>query len=364
MNRYADIRFSGIGYTVLFDNKMKYLSSDNEQIAARILSCNAVKTAAKINRGCIKSFEHRFSYGTVRYRAVFEPFFERFYICRVYPEDCYIRCAYSELYKSISDIRDLAAVSVSENEKFNEAVISASDEEKYGEFYSDVRERSERIFSIASSILKIYDSKHIYEYVPIQKLLEKSQKQLRRNNSILNKQIAFNNDIKYGVAKMNYVLFDAALSGIARILYKCMEENDNAIISLSEKDKSSITIKAFLEHASSFDESALEYDINVLKSIFESIEGTVVISEPEDGLLIKGFVPAALSNFYNRIKYVRMFETTADALDRELQGLAESLVPHNSNVYEFNAPPAGVYTDISMLIWDITVYKMYEGLIV
>ena len=106
MSAYENVKFSQLGYTFIFDDDFRCLYSDSNSMAERLKGCRSIRNAMIVNRGRCQPFEHRFSFGKVRYRAAFIPFFEFCYICRVYPEDCYMRCAYSELYKSIFDIRN------------------------------------------------------------------------------------------------------------------------------------------------------------------------------------------------------------------------------------------------------------------
>lgn len=364
MSTYENVRFSKLGFTFIFDRNMLCLYSDNGDMARRLCGCRAIKTAAKINKGRCASFEHRFSFDGIRYRAAFTPFFEMCYICRVYPEDCYIRYAYSELYNNIADIRTHAAVSVSETDRFAAEILASSDEDKYGSFADGEKERSERIFSVASSVLKMFDSEHIVEYVPVAKCLERTAGIITKNNSLLKKKLVIEIDVRQSVARMNYVLFEAMLSCIARVYYKCMNDGGETVVRIVGKDSGKINVNASYSCDDKLAETLPEYDIKVLKCLSECLGGSAGIVLEENSFSVNVSVPAALSNYYNRIRSSR--NDSVDAEEEVSQQLRYSgLFSADPGAgKKFYASSAEYVLDLSAMISDIAMKDIYDTLIV
>ncbi len=359
----TDVKYSQIGYTFIFDRQMNCLYCDSGSMAERLKSCRSIKNAMEVNKGSFRPFEYRFSFGKVRYRAVFTPFFASCYICSVYPEDSYLRCVYSEFYKSIFYLRTLSAVSVSETQLFEESIITNSDEEKYGGYTAGEKERSEKMLLYSSSLLKMLDNEHIVEYIPISERIENSCKAIGKSTDILNKKIEFDIDIRQSVARMNYILFEAALSGIARIIYGFMLKDDNACIRISGKPDGTIEINGSYEAGRPLDNNISEHDKGVLKCIIECLSGRSTFTLSERKFTVNAVVPAALSNYSNRVKNAGMYKKQSEEVEYDPLGLAGLFTSVPEKNARFHAPEHPYNVDVSTLLCNIAMQKYYEKLV-
>ncbi len=360
MSAYENVKFSQLGYTFIFDDDFRCLYSDSNSMAERLKGCRSIRNAMIVNRGRCQPFEHRFSFGKVRYRAAFIPFFEFCYICRVYPEDCYMRCAYSELYKSIFDIRNVAAVSVSEIQRFEEDMFSNSDEDKYGTFASGEKERSDKMLSVASSLLKMFDAAHTVDYVPIIECVGNSCDAIRKVSPILHKNIEFEVDIRRSVARMNYVLFDAALSGIARLLYRCMYQGDTAHIRIAGKSNGMLEVSGFYESDKPLCDEIPQHDIGILKCIFECLAGRLSFIITEKKFIVNASVPAELSDYTNRIRNAEMYQQSEGEVEYDPLGFAGLFSTDHEKPISFSASKIPYSVNISTMMCNIAMQTFYE----
>lgn len=356
---YKNVRFAKIGYTFIFSNDGTCRYSDDSDMAARLIGSRGFRTALKTRGKSCEPFEHRFLFGGIRYSADFHPFYGVSYICRVYPEDCYLKHAYSGLYNSIADLKAIAATSVAENAKFSEILKDGSYGEEIVGYADREGKRSQRVLDLTSDILKMFDSEHIVEYVPIIDCLENTCDILGKNNGIFGKNINFKIDISRGVAKMNYVLFEAALAGISRILYKCMDTGDESEVLIKERKNGSISVTAAYTAKNGLTAEIPEYDIMIMKCLCESLDGKASADLSGDTLTIKALIPAELSNYYNRLRSGISEVDEEHPGEYEKRGFSAILASDYGRYRKFRAYRQEFVPDLTRMIIDIAMNEIY-----
>ena len=365
MSVYRNVRFAQIGYAAIFDNEKQLFSSDRNALMKYLEKQVSVRTAMKINIESLKSFEHRFSYCKVRYRATFTPFHENFFLCRVYPEDSYMKCAYSDLYKYISDMRMNAAEMVCTARRLDEDLCSKGEDGELRDHAKKLLEAAEKEYASASEILKMFDKQHIFEYVPIVLNLERTKKRIRLNNDIMKRNVVLDVDIKQSVARVNYLLFEACITCLAKLYYKTLQEGETATLRVRGTDTGSLSVRTEYEFGNKINEADIELDIRLIKCIFEALDGSSVLDIMGNRLVFRGEVPVSLSNYFNRIKGIYQEFDENEPYEPEEENIFDpALAKRDRNrPLELHSNTTVYKEDMLELMWSIAMNSLYEKLI-
>ena len=106
MSAFAkDIQFGNIGYSCIFSSEMNIYFSDNKDLFTSLCRKRRISAASLIGQAAAGLCEHRFTYEGVRYRAIFVPIYNRNFLCICYPEDCFLKNSFSDIYNSVNDVR-------------------------------------------------------------------------------------------------------------------------------------------------------------------------------------------------------------------------------------------------------------------
>ncbi len=362
MSVYENVRFAQIGYSAVFDKEKKCFSSDDNELMRRLEKQAGIRTAMKINLGNLKSFEHRFSYRKIRYRATFTPFHERFYLCRVYPEDCYMKHAYSELYKSISDIRMNAAEMICSVKKLDERLISINAGELRS-YTSFLLSSAEKEYACATEILGIFDKQHIFEYIPIVKYLAGTAERIKKNNAIIGKRVILETTLNKSVARVNHILLEAAVSCIVKFFYKILQKDEEVLLRITGTDSGELRMKADFESKTALNIEELGMDIGLIRCVFEALDGKAVIDIDGNKISLRGEVPVSLSNYFNRIKGIYEEFDENELYDPEQKNILNAPESDKNKYYALHSRKSEYREDLLELIWNIAMNSFYEEII-
>lgn len=360
MSVYENVRFAQIGYAAVFDRERKRFWADENYLTKHLEKQISVRTAMRINIENLKSFEHRFSLHKVRYRATFTPFYERFFLCRVYPEDSYMKCAYSELYKLISDMRMRAAEMICTLRKLDEHIIALGNDALCREHTAKLLSDAEKEYASATDIMKMFDKQHIFEYIPIKSYLEKTRKRIRQSNSILGKNVALEVDLKHSVARVNYVLFEAAISCLVKLFYKILQPDESVTLKLKGTESGSISVRTEFFADAPIDMSDTELDVSLIKCIFEALDGVSVLDITGNRIVFKGDIPVSLSNYFNRIKGIYEDFDENEYYDPEARSIMNIDESYKNKPFILHSRPNQYNGDLLELVWNIAMNSLYE----
>jgi len=356
VSAYENIRFSGIGYTVVFGKNLDITYCDSGAPVDAVRRSPKVMAAAKIGLAALNSFEHRFMSEGIRYRAAFNPFYENCCLCRIYPEDCYLKRAYSELYRYISDMRMIAVGMTSAAERLEGMIYANSDEDKYSCETAELRKAAEKEYSFATEVLKLFDTQHIFEYIPIVQCLRNTYEYVSKSNEVIGKYIYFDVDVRQSVARMNYPLFETALASVIRIFYRVMNDGENVTLRIKGTDTGTISLYAEYEFRDEIDQSELDMDIGIMRCSFEALDGRTELSTFRDHLIFRAKVPVSLSNYFSRVKESGAYSEN----ENTLKGFGRFIYTDEKYKSVLHSPMTGYRPELSSVIWDIALKSFYQ----
>lgn len=360
MSVYENVRFAQIGYAAVFDRKKECFSTDRSDLMKHLEKQIGVRTAMRINIEKLTSFEHRFSYSKVRYRATFTPFHECFFLCRVYPEDSYMKCAYSGLYKYISDMRMNAAEMICELRKLDEELGSSENGDTFRSHTAGLIAAAEKEYSTASDILRMFDKQHVVEYIPIVMYLDRTNERVRKNNSILRKNVILDISIRQSVARVNYMLFEGAITCLVKLFYKIMQKGESITLKITGTDSGSVSLKA--DCAVSAPVGNTDTDVGLLKCMFDALDGSAVLRMDDGKFIFRGEIPVSLSNYFNRIKGIYAESDESVFAEQNAGSVAAAGGRDRNKPYEFRSHQEKYEEDILDVMWSIAMNSLYQEL--
>lgn len=352
MKDYGNVRFSGLGYTCLFDRNLICRFTDNDAISGLLARSRRVRAAYRMHLGGTGVFEHRFISGGVRYRSVFQPFFDMFCLCRIYPEDCYMKQSYSELYRYISDIRMSSAQTLALVKRTEERICSYNDREKYDDLTGELTASAEKIFSASGSVLKLFDTERIFEYIPLERNLSVTNEFIRKNNALLGRHIELDVELSRGVARMNYAIFEAALLSVIRVFYRVMRSGDSMKLHISGGENGALLLSGEYGTEGLSKDHVPEHDADLLRCSFGCLNGRCRLYFSGEKLVFNAAVPAYLSNYFNRVRIYEDIAVSGEVPTADTKGVPS---PDLSSSRPSFSP------DLSALMWDIAMRELYEA---
>lgn len=352
MNNYGNVRFSGMGYTCMFDRNLVCRFSDNCELSGFLTRSRKVRTVYRLHIGGSGTFEHRFMTGGVRYRSVFQPFFDMFCLCRIYPEDCFMKQSYSELYRYVSDIRMCSAQTLALAKRTEERICSCNDCEKYDDLTGELTAAAEKMFSASGSVLKLFDTERVFEYIPLVRYLSATNEFIRKNNDLLGRHIELEAELTRGVARMNYAIFEAALLSVIRVFYRVMRSGDRIKLRITDSRNGDLLLSAEYTARGLSEDHVPKHDIELLSCSFGCLNGRCRLYFSGEKLVFRASVPASLSGYFNRIKD---HSDISDGAEDISDNITYMLSPDLRSARPSFSP------DLSALMWDIAMRELYEA---
>jgi hypothetical protein len=362
MDRIND-KFGRIGFNAIFDYDMKVAWSNEKRLFRKIASSNIFMEAYKTSAENREPFENLLTYNGVRFKAVFLPLTDRRYLCIAYPEDRFVRFAYSEMYMRIFNIRrsaeKIAAVSPDIYEVLKQ--FEASDDVM--KLIEDQTRFAESVKYDADSISRIFDADRMCEYVSIRDKIKETFSHIKKYNTIISRYVTFDADIDCSVAKINYSLFEAALLEIVRIMYKYLPEGGSGSIIIRGNRDIGIRVEISAQRRDDFDVKDIDYEVRDIKCAFEYLGGSSVVSLGNDGLFVRATAPAALSNFNCRVKSYDLTDAPEDDAYEILSGytgLTVDELKHTEGTVQFRSPVVEPEYPISEVLSDAVLRPLVE----
>ena len=312
MNSLTD-RFGRIGFTAIFDSDMRIAWCNEKRLFRKIASSEIFMKAYRLAAEDREPFENKLRHNGIVYKAVFIPVADRRYLCIAYPEDRFIRFAYSEMYMRIFNIRSCADKMIAGSPEISDAAKKCGVADEVMMLIDDQRRFAESVKYDADGIAKIYDADSMCEYVSIRGKIGETFRNIRKYNSILSRNITFDADIECSVAKINYSVFEAAVLGIVRMMYKVIPKDGSGCIIIRGRRESGLRITTSCG-ACSGDVCIkdIDYEIRDVKCAFEYLGGKAEIKLGENGLSVTAAAPANHSNFNCRVKSYELTDTPED----------------------------------------------------
>lgn len=351
--------FSNLGYSGIFSDKFELKWSDAPELFRKLASVKST-TASKMHAEKSEMFfEQQFTYNKVKYLASFHPITSFAYLCRIYPEEYFLKFAYSDLYTSIAEIRKDAVGIAADINILKEALAAEDMLDKYRDMIDEYLLHAEAIMSSAKGISDMFDISHLCEYVLITEKLSHTSSKFGKYNVQLGRSVDFTVNIKKSVARINYTVFESALIGIGKILYLILDRGDEAFLHITEKQNGSLAVYASAPYKADFDFVRLDHDIKMINCLFECLCGESKFFRSDDKLTVKATVPAYLSNYVNRIKAKDELYAEFDEYGRELTGFHSFISQRNGKV-EFHCPKEELAVDISDVLADVILGELID----
>ncbi len=352
MNAYDGVKYGRIGFTGILNHDLASVWNDAPALFRKISSLRSVLAAKALSDRLYVSFSHCFTYNKIRYCAVFTPLYDRYYICRIYPEDFYLKNAFSEMYDYICAVRTRALSSLLDARDFAERNSEIFRDQRFDDYMESQIRSYEEICSDAGNVLKLFDKSHMCEYVPIEKYLLYTNDHLKKFNSDNRKNVLLDLDISSPVARINYTLFESAIFLMVRIFYTVMEENDSAVIKVSSRQDGSLALSSSYRMRSPLDERKVNKEIKLLRCSLSELGGELRFYVCGDRLDMKSYVPASLSNYVSRIRKIdRNNKNSSDMF--ELRGIDDIFDSYEKNFVAFRSPKEQTDADVSSMLAEL-----------
>ena len=363
MNSLTD-KFGRIGFNAIFDTDMKVAWSNEKRLFRKIASSDIFMDAYRDAADNREPFENKLTYNGVRFKAVFIPIADRRYLCIAYPEDRFVRFAYSEMYMRIFNIRSCADKMIAGCPDILGSAKKCDVPDDVIKLIEDQLRFAESVKYDADGIAKIYDADRMCEYVSIREKIAETYGNIRKYNKILSRNVTFDADIECSVAKINYSVFEAALLGIVRMMYKYLPKGGSGRIIINGSRELGLRIGTSCDSRPDvFSIKDIEYEIRDIKCAFEYLGGSSEIFLGENGLSVKASAPASLSNFNCRVKSYDLTDTAEDDPYEILSGytgLTVDEIKHAEGSVQFRCPVIEPEYPISEVLADAMLRPLAE----
>lgn len=355
--------FSRVGYSCVFENNMDVVWSNNSRLFRKLVSTRLFSNSFKLASSLHSVFEFRLMCDGIRYRIQLLTLPDKRYLGVAYPEECYIKYSYSEMYMRMYNIKRNASNAIAAGLELKELLMAHDLPDEIIHLLETQIACEEAALCDSTSILKLFDTEHICEYVMIREKLENTHEQVKKYSCILGRKVSFDISFKSSVARINYIVLDTALLEIARVMFKYLPEGAEAVLHITERMKEALKIRTDIPRNHDFDTDEIDYEIRDLNCAFECLGGRIRVYHTKDTFVIDAYVPSHLSNYVNRVKS----GADPDAVNtgyEDLKGYGGILSPHkqnNSGYVIFRCPSSEPEIDVSWLLSDIMLTPLYHG---
>lgn len=359
MNTSDIYKFSRLGYCVIMTRELNMFWADVPELYKKLISLRGFKAAKDAAFPTDSPFEQRFTYSGVKYRALMLPLNDGHYMCRVYPEECFLKHSYSEMYSCVTGIKNDAVSMISGIEELKERLAGDGLLDEYRDLLDGQMKSAEAVLADSRSITKLFDTEHMCEYVPINTMLSFTVSRLKKFNIELGKTVDISVSIEKSVARINYTVFEAAVLGISKLLYMIMNAGGDADIRIKGRENGSISIYSSTAFNKKFDFNRIERDIRILNCMFESLSGHSRFYRADNNFIVKASVPAYLSNYVNRIKTDdEIFDNIEDV--PIINSLGSFMMYSDGNNVEFCSSKKQPEISVSVLLTEIILGELLD----
>lgn len=344
--------FSNLGYSGIISDKLEIKWSDAPVLFRKLVT---VKSTAAKKANAVKAdifFEQKFTHNKVKYLATFYPVTYSDFLCIIYPEEYFLKFAYSDLYSMISGIKADAIGIAADIDIMREILTQEGLLEKYRDTVDEYMTHAGSIITSTDSIIRMFDISHICEYVMISEKLDGTIRQLERYNNQLDKKVGFDVDIKKSVARINYTVFESAIMDLGKVLWSVLAPGEEAYLKITEKKDGSLSVSTSAPYSKDHDFPSIEHDIRIINCLFECLCGDSKFYKNDDKFIFKATVPAYLSNYVNRIKVRDEIFAESEDYGREITGFHSFISQRNGKI-QFHSHKEKYQADISTILADV-----------
>ncbi|MBO6302888.1 MAG: hypothetical protein J6N15_10670 [Ruminiclostridium sp.] len=344
-----------LSYTCFLNSEGKCIYTNNPAFFKRFLSNKKFREDFPEHAKAHKLYEQTYTSEGIKYRIDILPVSADRSLAFAYPEDCYIKLSYSEMYMRLFNINRYA-------NRINGTLVRLKDfinsgHEHTGEekrLVDDLENSAGQILDESSSVLGLFDLEYISRYVNIAEKLRHTEYCIAPYNNRYGKCIKFEYDIDRPVAKLNYTVLETAVFGTVALLYKSLPVKGTGKLKFRGNDKGELIITAKAKLREGFDRSAAENDIRTISCSFEALSGNSEVFIENGSISVYASVPAHLSNHVGRLD--SGLHSGGDDAER-LNGYSfiiapEEITEYDDKDYEFtlNSPRKDHKSDFSVML--------------
>lgn len=294
--------FVPTSFSCFLDEKGKCVFSDNEAFFRRLLSGKKFKTDFAAAAQNHSRSEKNYTFDGIKYKVIIIPVAgEKFYVV-AYPEDCYIKFSYSEMYMRLFNIRINAnnikgTLQLLKDNLHSDQDIGA----RITRLIDELEHYSGEVLINADDVLSLFDIEHIGRYVNLSEKLHHTEYCIKPYNARYDRTVNFRIDIEHLVAKVNYTVLEAAVYGIAGIMYKTLPVGGKGTVSFTEIENGHLLLEAQADVSEVFKRNTIDNDIRNVRCAIDALGGTSETVGNKDAVIIKARIPVKLSNYVHRI---------------------------------------------------------------
>lgn len=348
-------RYSRLGFCCVLTSGAKIAWSDDNRVFKKILASKGFKEAFEASSADLLSFEHKLTVDGVRFMIVCIPVPGNRYVCTAYPEIIYMKQSYSEMYARIFNIRRSAGKDLSLLVTLEEKLKEISADEGCFDLLKEMYACAEEIISDSDGICRLFDAEHLSGYVDLKDSINSTFAAVRKYNALMRRDIRADVQLERCVARVNYTVLETLLLETVRILYKLLPENGSSLISVKGGKDGALVIKTERLAATDIDPGALDSEIRDIRCATECLGGSVKISSPEEGFMLKVVLPVSLSNYTGRVK-----KDIGEMPGEELRGYYKLFEPRrdSGSHIEFNNERIEPVLSITLLLADLLLGEL------
>ena len=347
--------YSSIGFCCIVEPSSAVSWSNQYDLFRKIVSSRKFRSTFAAASLLHTGFEHRITFESVRYRTTFNPIPGMRYLGVAYPEDCFVRKAYSEMYARIFNIRSNSGKSVFALSKAREALESSGAPDDALLALDEAIRFNGEMMNDSSNILRLFDAEHICSYVDISESLDSTYKLVKKYNGILNRTILFDTEIECKVARVNYTILDSALLEIIRVMYRCMPDGSEASLKIRCSRSSEISLSTDIKVFDEFSVSSVDYELRDICCAFECLGGKAEAVLNGDRFVIRAGARIPLSNYICRVS------PDGGIGEVRLRGYSR-IMPKRTGygTVTFRSPEVEYKVDFKALLADIMLGSLFE----
>ena len=357
-------KFSRMGFCCIVDKSKRIAWSNDKYLFKKIISSkrfSSVLSAASVSH---TPFEYRTTFEGIRFRINFLPIPENLFLGVAYPEECYIRYAYSEMYMRVFNIKRNATRTAASLSVLKDKLRELDVPDEIMDLIDEQFDYAGEILNDSRSVTNLFDSEHMFEYVNISENLSHTESIINKYNAILNRELKLDIELENSVARLNYNVFEAILLQLARIIYKYTDKEDCTLMKISGKNTGSLRVRIDLDRKNGFDTGSIDNEVRDIKCAAQCLGGSSRLYFTEDKFVLEVNIPAHLSNYLRRVRSDVFVAGKLDESYYELKGysrLVEPVDPKRPGILRFRNNAVVIKVDISYLMADIMFCSLIPG---
>ena len=291
-----------LSYSCFLNDEGKCIYTNNPVFFKKFLSNKIFKDSFPEYAKAHKLYKQTYTSEGIKYRIDILPVSTDRFLAFAYPEDCYIRLSYSEMYMRLFNINRYA-------NRINGCVVRLKDALNCGDepgreelrLVDDLENSAGIILDESSSVLSLFDIEHIGRYVNIAEKLRHTEYCVGMYNDRYGKSVKFEYDIDRPVAKLNYNVLETAVFATVALLYKALPVKGTGKLKFRGNNKGELVITAKAKLREGFERPSADNDLRVISCSFEALNGNSEVFIKDGIISVYASVPARLSNHVGRI---------------------------------------------------------------